>query len=78
MKRLALLVAVSFVMSTAMAQDNPYIVKTKGVKVETVQETPENSEETERHRNAQPLEKIGIQYEHDSNNYGSRRFKAHP
>ena len=34
-------------MSTAMAQDNPYIVKTKGVKVETVQETPENSEETE-------------------------------
>lgn len=32
MKRWTLLVAVSFVISTAMAQDNQYIVKTKGVK----------------------------------------------
>ena len=37
MKRWTLLVAVSFVMSTAMAQDNPYIVKTKGVQKEVAQ-----------------------------------------
>ena len=47
MKRWTLLVAVSFVMSTAMAQDNPYIVKTKGVQREASANSQKDSEEAE-------------------------------
>ena len=37
----------SFVMSTVMAQDNPYIVKTKGVKKEVVETSQEGTDEAE-------------------------------
>jgi len=47
MRKWVLLVAVSFVMSTAMAQDNPYIVKTKGVKREAVETTLQTTDEAE-------------------------------
>ena len=47
MKRWILLVAVSFVMSTMVAQDNPYIVKTKGVKKEVTQVSGQDADETE-------------------------------
>ena len=47
MKRWTLLVAVSFVMSTAMAQDNPYIVKTKGVQKEEVAQSQDATDEAE-------------------------------
>ena len=47
MKRWTLLVAVSFVMSTAMAQNNPYIVKTKGVQREASANSQKDSEEAE-------------------------------
>ena len=47
MKKWILFVAVSFVMSTAMAQDNPYIVKTKGVKKEAGNASHKVSDETE-------------------------------
>ena len=47
MKRWTLLVAVSFVMSTAMAQDNPYIVKTKGVQREEVANAQKSTDEAE-------------------------------
>ena len=47
MKRWVLLVAVSFVMSTVMAQDNQYIVKTIGVKKEAAKDDQNSSDEAE-------------------------------
>ena len=47
MRRWVLLVAVSFVMSTAMAQDNPYIVKTKGAQRTTEVTSSQSSGEEE-------------------------------
>ena len=47
MKRWLLFAAMSFVMSTAMAQDNLYIVKTKGIKKGAAENTRRVSDETE-------------------------------
>jgi hypothetical protein len=47
MKKILLIAGMAFVMSTAMAQDNPYIVKTKGVKMEESDNAQKHSDETE-------------------------------
>ena len=47
MKKLLLIAGMAFVMSTVMAQDNPYIVKTKGVKREVAERSHQDTDETE-------------------------------
>jgi hypothetical protein len=47
MKRLILLAGMAFVLSTAMAQDNPYIVKTKGVQKSVVTNSQDSEDESE-------------------------------
>ena len=47
MKKLLLIAGMSFVMSTVMAQDNPYIVKTKGVKRDATVSVEKDADETE-------------------------------
>ena len=45
MKRLIILAGVAFTMMTAVAQDNPYIVRTKGVEKPKVKVVANNSEQ---------------------------------
>ena len=47
MKKLLLIAGMAFVMSTVMAQDNPYIVKTKGAKKDVTESAYSDSDETE-------------------------------
>ena len=47
MKKILLIVGMAFVVSTAMAQDNPYVVKTKGVQKEVAKSSQKDTDEAE-------------------------------
>ena len=47
MKKMLLIIGMAFAVSTVMAQDNPYIVKTKGVKKDAKEKVQSDTEETE-------------------------------